>query len=191
MSKSVWEGGDGCRREGSNKREIIERLGRRKSLSATLEYSIFAFISILIFMPLCSLLPILSKFSLISKQYSCLWLCLTPSPPTTYCTGYLLSCHRLSNSFLEPIAGMRLSSWHKKSPQCAHHLLQIPPILTTNWVSLLGPHRHPHISTSGAFILAPHWRGTEGARFPVKHSSLKEATCDALCLSSPDARAKP
>lgn len=168
MSKPVWEGGDGCRREGSNKWEIIERLGRRKSLSATLECSIFAFISILIFMPLCSLLPILSKFSLISKQYSCLWPCLTPYPPTTNCNGYLLSCHRLSNSFPEPIAGIRLSSLHKKSLQCARHLLQIPPIPTTNWVSLLGPHRHPHISTSGVFILATHWRGMEGARLPVK-----------------------
>ena len=78
-------------------------------------------------MPLCSLLSILSKLSLISKQYSCLWLYLTPYPPTSNCTGYLLLCHRLSDSFPEPITGMRLSSLHKKSPQWAHHLLQVPP----------------------------------------------------------------
>lgn len=135
MSKSVWEGGDGRGREGSNKWEIIERLERRKSISATLESSIFAFIFILVFMPLCSLLSILSKLSLISKQYSCLWLCLTPYPPTSNRTAYLLPCHKLSDSFPEPIAGMTPSSLHKKPTQGARHLLQAPPIPTTDPIS--------------------------------------------------------
>lgn len=203
MSKSVWEGGDRRGKEGSNKWEIIERLERRKSISATLESSIFAFIFIPPSCLFAAYFLSFPSFSLISKQYSCLWLYLTPYPPTSNRTGNLLPCPGLSDSFLEPIAGMRLPSLCKKSLQWGHHLLRVPPIPTTNPISAYldltdtaSSHCQLHhiypCNTSergGGNCCGSKWAG---ARLQAKnHSSLKEAVCDAPCLGSPDTTANP
>lgn len=124
MSESAWEGGVGCRRKGANKREIIERLGRRKSLSATPQPSILAFIFILPFMPLCCLLSILPKISPSSKLCSSPWLLSPPSPLTPNRTEALLRCHSPQRDVLSPLPGWGL---HKEGQQRAESCAA-PPV---------------------------------------------------------------
>lgn len=134
MSEAAWEGGVGCRRKGANKREIIERLGRRKSLSATPQPSILAFIFILPFMPLCCLLSILPKISLSSKLCSSPWLLSPPSPPTPNHTEDLLRCH----------SPQGMSRAHRRDGACTKKvsmssLVQPPRSPQPHWC-LLRPH---------------------------------------------------
>lgn len=158
MSESAWEGGLGCRRKGANEREIIERLGRRKSLSATPETSILAFIFILPFMPLRCLLSILPKISLSSKLCSCLWLPSPPSPQTPNRTEDLLPCHRPPGGCPEPTTGMGPA----QGRSAVSRALCSPPVPPASLVpSRTSQPRPPAVSLSSAFVLAAHARGME------------------------------